>query len=280
MKLTLRKKLLEKVENTTETPMLILSVVYVVVALLPDIAVLSPDDLEFLDGLLWIVWGIFATELLVKIFVSPKPLQYMMQNWPDVLIVAMPFLRPLRFLRILLVLPKAWRQTKSVLRQKTFSFIGLTSLSTVLLSAAFVYLVEKGTPSPINSYADALWWAMSTITTVGYGDMYPVTGFGRGVAVFLMLTGITLFGLLTASVASFFVEDDTAKQDHLSLNLLLEKNQQLETQLNQLFETQQPRKRFHLASYRRQLAERETERKNQKPKRRRIKLPSQDNRNA
>ncbi|EJL6421956.1 potassium channel family protein [Vibrio cholerae] len=280
MKLTLRKKLLEKVENTTETPMLILSVVYVVVALLPDIAVLSPDDLEFLDGLLWIVWGIFATELLVKIFVSPKPLQYMMQNWPDVLIVAMPFLRPLRFLRILLVLPKAWRQTKSVLRQKTFSFIGLTSLSTVLLSAAFVYLVEKGTPSPINSYADALWWAMSTITTVGYGDMYPVTGFGRGVAVFLMLTGITLFGLLTASVASFFVEDDTAKQDHLSLNLLLEKNQQLETQLNQLVETQQHRKRFHLASYRRQLAERETERKNQKPKRRRIKLPSQDNRNA
>ncbi|HBC3563226.1 potassium channel family protein [Vibrio cholerae] len=280
MKLTLRKKLLEKVENTTETPMLILSVVYVVVALLPDIAVLSPDDLEFLDGLLWIVWGIFATELLVKIFVSPKPLQYMMQNWPDVLIVAMPFLRPLRFLRILLVLPKAWRQTKSVLRQKTFSFIGLTSLSTVLLSAAFVYLVEKGTPSPINSYADALWWAMSTITTVGYGDMYPVTGFGRGVAVFLMLTGITLFGLLTASVASFFVEDDTAKQDHLSLNLLLEKNQQLETQLNQLVETKQPRKRFHLASYRRQLAERETERKNQKPKRRRIKLPSQDNRNA
>ncbi|ENM3889681.1 potassium channel family protein [Vibrio cholerae] len=280
MKLTLRKKLLEKVENTTETPMLILSVVYVVVALLPDIAVLSPDDLEFLDGLLWIVWGIFATELLVKIFVSPKPLQYMMQNWPDVLIVAMPFLRPLRFLRILLVLPKAWRQTKSVLRQKTFSFIGLTSLSTVLLSAAFVYLVEKGTPSPINSYADALWWAMSTITTVGYGDMYPVTGFGRGVAVFLMLTGITLFGLLTASVASFFVEDDTAKQDHLSLNLLLEKNQQLETLLNQLVKTQQPRKRFHLASYRRQLAERETERKNQKPKRRRIKLPSQDNRNA
>ncbi|WP_217530524.1 ion channel [Vibrio cholerae] len=280
MKLTLRKKLLEKVENTTETPMLILSVVYVIAALLPDIAVLSHDDLEFLDGLLWIVWGIFATELLVKIFVSPKPLQYMMQNWPDVLIVAMPFLRPLRFLRILLVLPKAWKQTKSVLRQKTFSFIGLTSLSTVLLSAAFVYLVEKGTPSPINSYADALWWAMSTITTVGYGDMYPVTGFGRGVAVFLMLTGITLFGLLTASVASFFVEDDTAKQDHLSLNLLIEKNQQLETQLNQLVKTQQPRKRFHLASYRRQLAERETERKNQKPKRRRIKLPSQDYRNA
>ncbi len=94
MKLTLRKKLLEKVENTTETPMLILSVVYVVVALLPDIAVLSPDDLEFLDGLLWIVWGIFATELLVKIFVSPKPLQYMMQNWPDVLIVRCRFCVP------------------------------------------------------------------------------------------------------------------------------------------------------------------------------------------
>ncbi|ENM5790796.1 potassium channel family protein [Vibrio mimicus] len=272
MKQAIRKKLLEKVENTTETPMLVLSVIYVVVALLPDIAVLSPEDLEFLDGLLWIVWGIFATELLVKIFVSPKPLQYMVQNWPDVLIVAMPFLRPLRFLRILLVLPKAWRQTRSVLRQKTFSFIGLTSLSTVLLSAAFVYLVEKGTPSPINSYSDALWWAMSTITTVGYGDMYPVTGFGRGVAVFLMLTGITLFGLLTASVASFFVEDDTAKKDHVTINTLLEKSEQLEMQLNQLVETQKPRRRFHLASYRQQLAERENQRKNQKPKTKRRRL--------
>ncbi|ENM5727079.1 TPA: potassium channel family protein [Vibrio mimicus] len=272
MKQAIRKKLLEKVENTTETPMLVLSVIYVVVALLPDIAVLSPEDLEFLDGLLWIVWGIFATELLVKIFVSPKPLQYMVQNWPDVLIVAMPFLRPLRFLRILLVLPKAWRQTRSVLRQKTFSFIGLTSLSTVLLSAAFVYLVEKGTPSPINSYSDALWWAMSTITTVGYGDMYPVTGFGRGVAVFLMLTGITLFGLLTASVASFFVEDDTAKKDHVTINTLLEKSEQLEIQLNQLVETQKPRRRFHLASYRQQLAERENQRKNQKPKAKRRRL--------
>lgn len=272
MKQAIRKKLLEKVENTTETPMLVLSVIYVVVALLPDIAVLAQEDLEFLDGLLWIVWGIFATELLVKIFVSPKPLQYMVQNWPDVLIVAMPFLRPLRFLRILLVLPKAWRQTRSVLRQKTFSFIGLTSLSTVLLSAAFVYLVEKGTPSPINSYADALWWAMSTITTVGYGDMYPVTGFGRGVAVFLMLTGITLFGLLTASVASFFVEDDSAKKDHMTINTLLEQSQQFETQLNQVIATQQPRRRFHLANYRQQLAERENQRKVQKPKAKRRRL--------
>ncbi|MGL5430594.1 MAG: potassium channel family protein [Vibrio sp.] len=272
MKLAIRKKLLAKVETTTETPMLILSVLYVVVALLPDIADLTSDDLEFLDGLLWIIWGIFATELLVKIFISPKPWQYMLQNWPDVLIVAMPFLRPLRFLRILLVLPKAWKQTKSVLRQKTFSFIGLTSLSTVLLSAAFVYLVEKGTPSPINSYTDALWWAMTTITTVGYGDMYPVTGFGRGVAVFLMLTGITLFGLLTASVASFFFEDDTAQKDHQSLNTLLESNQHLEAQLAQLVAAQRPKRRFHLANYRQQLAERAAQRTASKPqtKRRRV----------
>ncbi len=117
MKLTLRKKLLEKVENTTETPMLILSVVYVVVALLPDIAVLSPDDLEFLDGLLWIVWGIFATELLVKIFVSPKPLQYMMQIGRTYLSCDAVSASP-AFPTYLLVLPKAWRQTKSVLRQK------------------------------------------------------------------------------------------------------------------------------------------------------------------
>lgn len=252
MKLKTRLQLLSAIEHKTEIPMLLLSVVYVIVALLPDIAPLQLEELDFLEHLLWIIWALFATELLIKVLLSPNPIRYMIKNWPDVLIVAMPFLRPLRFLRILLILPRAWRQTKAVLRQKTLSFIGLTSLSTVLLSAAFVYLVEKGTDSPINDFSDAIWWAMTTITTVGYGDMYPITPFGRGVAVFLMLTGITLFGLLTASVASFFIEEDGQSAEHNSAH----HTKQLNKVLKQLSVQQPVRKRFHLARYRAQLASR------------------------
>jgi voltage-gated potassium channel len=65
--------------------------------------------------------------------------------------------------------------------------------------------------SNIHSYGDALWWAVVTVTSVGYGDKYPVTAAGRAVAVVLMITGIALFGVVTASIASYFVEQD---QDH------------------------------------------------------------------
>src|SRR5439155_23258967 len=69
------------------------------------------------------------------------------------------------------------------------------------------YGFERDTPGGIHSFGDALWWAVATVSTVGYGDRVPATAGGRGVAVVLMLVGIGLFGLLAASLASFFVEE-------------------------------------------------------------------------
>lgn len=65
---------------------------------------------------------------------------------------------------------------------------------------------ENGADGSITDFDDALWWAIVTITTVGYGDKYPVTPEGRAVAVFLMIIGITLFSMLTAGIAAYFVE--------------------------------------------------------------------------
>jgi voltage-gated potassium channel len=73
------------------------------------------------------------------------------------------------------------------------------------MAATFELAVEhRAAGSNIHSYADALWWAVSTLTTVGYGDRFPVTAAGRGVAVLLMLTGIGLLGVVTATLASYF----------------------------------------------------------------------------
>ncbi len=69
-----------------------------------------------------------------------------------------------------------------------------------------VLVVEEGSDGSIHTFGDALWWAITTVTTVGYGDKYPVTPAGRGIASFLMITGIALFGLLTANITTFFVE--------------------------------------------------------------------------
>lgn len=65
---------------------------------------------------------------------------------------------------------------------------------------------EEGGDATIESFGDASWWAVSTVTTVGYGDMFPVTPAGRAIAAFLMVTGIALFGVLTANLATFLLE--------------------------------------------------------------------------
>jgi voltage-gated potassium channel len=83
------------------------------------------------------------------------------------------------------------------------------TLATMLLGAAGVYVVEVGQNGAIKGFGDAVWWAIVTSTTVGYGDVSPVTTEGRLIAVVLMLTGIGLVGVFTARVASLFVKHDS-----------------------------------------------------------------------
>ncbi|HYU19715.1 MAG TPA: potassium channel family protein [Chloroflexota bacterium] len=183
-----------------------------------------------LEGIEWFIWAVFAFELVVKTYLAPNRTRYLVSHWPDVLTVAVPFLRPLRLLRVVVVGARLWKQARVVLRDQTFSVIGMTSLTAVCLSAALVYEAEHGGDGPIQTFADALWWAVSTITTVGYGDVYPKTNAGRGVATLLMLVGISLFGLLTARVAAFFVEAGEADQETPKLNEILERLERIERQ--------------------------------------------------
>lgn len=144
--------------------------------------------------------------------------------------IAIPFLRPLRLLWLPIILTRLWRQSRQTLRQRMPAFIGITSLIVVLVAATLMFVAEQGSGGPIASFADAIWWTLTTVTTVGYGDTYPVTVLGRGVAVFLMLAGILLFGLLTANIAALFVEDEAA--DH-QREMLTEIQQRL-TRIEQL----------------------------------------------
>ena len=97
---------------------------------------------------------------------------------------------------------------RRLLARRGLGYVLLAALVVVGVAAALVQEAERGSPgATIRSYPDALWWAVATVTTVGYGDTYPSTAAGRGVGVALMLLGIALFGLLTASLAALFVEE-------------------------------------------------------------------------
>ena len=82
-----------------------------------------------------------------------------------------------------------------------------------VFSSIAVLNVETASDSTIRTAEDALWWSLATVTTVGYGDVYPKTTVGHIVAGFLMIAGIALFGTFTATVASFFVQQDSRKED-------------------------------------------------------------------
>jgi voltage-gated potassium channel len=100
------------------------------------------------------------------------------------------------------------RRARSILTHRNLHFVLLAVLMILFVCAGLELAFERHAHGAnIHNFGDALWWAVVTVTTVGYGDTYPVTSGGRGVAVVLMLVGIGLIGVLTATVASFFVQE-------------------------------------------------------------------------
>lgn len=105
----------------------------------------------------------------------------------------------------------AWRR----LHAQAAFWVTVLMTAVLLGGAALVVVAESGAPhANITSYPKALWWSIETATTVGYGDFYPVTFWGRVVAAFLMLSAITAFGVITAALATWFVsraEEDVVR---------------------------------------------------------------------
>jgi voltage-gated potassium channel len=170
----------------------------------------------------WTVWLAFVTEFIIGFALAGQRRAFLRAAWLDlaIIVVSPPFVgsealqgtRSLRLLRVLrlvragAVFSLGLRSARRAFGHRKFHYVGLFTLAIVVLGAFGVYLVERGENKSINSVGDALWWAIVTATTVGYGDVSPVTSEGRVIAVMLMLTGIGAIGVFTATVASFFLE--------------------------------------------------------------------------
>lgn len=109
------------------------------------------------------------------------------------------------------------RQLKLVFANPVFFVLSLVGNAALALSAALFYAFERGINPNLDSFGDAVWWAFVTVTTVGYGDIFPVTPLGRGVALVLMLTGGVLFLTFVALLSSTFLQvemTDLEKEVH------------------------------------------------------------------
>ena len=196
--LTNRENQLKRVERITDTPMTLFAVFTIPLLLGPY---LWGDEPHL--GWDFAVWGVFAIELLVRVMLAPDKPSYLRSHWMDVLLVAVPFLRPLRILRIAVIALRIGVGVRNALSMERM-LIYATTLAVVC--ACGVRVVE---PETFPTLTDAMWWALVTMSTVGYGDISPATDIGKAVAVPLLIGGITVFGVLTANLATVMVREQT-----------------------------------------------------------------------
>ncbi len=152
-------------------------------------------------------WAMFAIDYAVRLALSIDRRAFVRSNVFDLIVVALPVLRPLRLLRLVTLLSVLNRHAGSSLRGRVAIYVAGASALVILVAALAALDAERDAPgATITSFGDALWWAMTTVTTVGYGDTFPVTTTGRVAAAGLMLSGIALIGVVTASFASWLIE--------------------------------------------------------------------------
>lgn len=162
---------------------------------------------NWLEAAMWVTWGVFALDYAANLWLAEDRRRWFVRNLHELLIVALPFFRPLRLLRLVTLLSVLHRTVGETLRGRVVTYVAASAALLVFVGALAVLDVEQSAPdAKILTFGDAVWWAVATITTVGYGDMYPVTALGRIVAAALMMSGIAVLGVVTASIASWLVQ--------------------------------------------------------------------------
>ena len=220
---------LERWRRWTDLPLVVLAVGSLPLLLL-DLRrnELTYADRLFLDIVNLTILVAFTVDYAVEIVCARNRGQYLRREWISPLLIVSQalalvptlaefgVLRVLRGARAVSVIARvlalggiATREGRAMLRQHAASLaLGLAGFTWVMSAVAFTLAEDVGEDGRIHSFGDALWWSAATITTVGYGDIAPITFVGRAVGVFTMVVGISTFAVITAKVAEFLVRGD------------------------------------------------------------------------
>lgn len=223
-----RYELLRRLEDSLETPMLVLAFVWL--ALLVG-ELIWGESLMF-EVLGTIIWVIFILDFAVAFVLAPHKIAYLKNNWLTALSLLVPALRLFRFsrvfrlfrlarmgrslrlLRVVSSLNRGMRALGASLSRRGFGYVLALTVLVAFTGAAGMYAFENAAPGGLKSYGEALWWTTMVLTTMG-SQYWPLTIEGRVLCVFLALYAFAVFGYVTATLATFFIgrdaEDDKAE---------------------------------------------------------------------
>lgn len=186
------------------------------------------------DAVINITWALFVVDYATNLFLAERRGHWFITHLFDFAVVALPVLRPLRLLRLVTLVAILQRRAGNAFRGRVILFAASSTALLLFVASLAMLDAERGAPGAlITTFPKALWWAFVTITTVGYGDLYPVTGTGRFIAAGIMLGGIALIGVVTATLASYIVER-VAQQDETADARTQEQVRELAKEIRQL----------------------------------------------
>ncbi|MET9451061.1 potassium channel family protein [Streptomyces cinerochromogenes] len=176
---------------------------YATHVLAPGLPPLAHDVLRAVTGA---AWAVFVIDYAVHWRLSGRGPGFVSRHWLDTLVMLLPLLWPLRIVRLYDVVLRRRGRPRLALHARVVLYSGLSALLLGFSGALAVYQQERGAPhATIRSFGDSVWWTCSTLATVGYGDVAPVTPWGRTIAVGLMACGLALLGAVTGSFSSLML---------------------------------------------------------------------------
>jgi voltage-gated potassium channel len=208
---------LDRYDRRTDWPLAVVALTFL--GLYSVRVLLQPQGgfAKAIDVALVAVYCIFVLDYLARLYLAQARGRWFLTHLWELPVILLPFFRPLRLLSLAVVVTSLQQAVGHTIRGRVIVYTACGASIVVYAAALAILDVEGNNPdAKIRTLGDALWWASTTVTTVGYGDLHPVTGPGRLVAVALMVGGITLLGLVTATLASWIVErvaeEDTANE--------------------------------------------------------------------
>lgn len=232
---------LSRWERRTQHPLLALAVVFAVAYAIPIL--LDGHHAEVARAARWVewaVWAAFAVDYGVRLFLAEHRWHFVRSQPLALAAVVLPILAPLRLLRLVSAVLLVGQRVRIAAQVQLTTYVVGSALGLLIFGALGVLEVERQSPDAnIRTLEDALWWAFTTMTTVGYGDHAPTTGLGRLLAVGLMLAGIALLGVVTANIAAWFIarfqeEDEESRRTQQLVEELLAEVRALRAQVADL----------------------------------------------